>query len=150
MSDPPQPDLAASPTGTLAERIEWLIRNRWPAGAQEPKTNVEIAAAIQAATGEKISGANFWKLRSGRADNPTLRTIEALSSFFRVPVGFFGEGKEAELIGDQVALLTLLRESGITGTALRSLVDMSPESRQMIAEMIASVARREGQRGGEG
>lgn len=53
----------------------------------------------------------------------------------------------AESIGGQVALLTLLRDSGITGTALRSLADLSPESREMIAEMIASAAKRERKRG---
>jgi hypothetical protein len=67
-----------------------------------------------------------------------------------LPIGYFGEGEEAESIAGQVALLTLLRDSGVTGAALHSLADLSEPSRQMIIEMIASAARMEGkQRGGE-
>ena len=133
--------------GSLGERIEWLIANRWPSGVPVPQTNNGIGEAITAATGEKVSGANVWNLRTGRSVNPTLKTLAALARFFRVPIGYFGEGEEAESIGGQVALLTLLRDSGITGTALRSLADLSSESRQMIAEMIASAAKRERKRG---
>jgi len=63
-----------------------------------------------------------------------------------VPIGYFGEDEEAESIGDQVALLALLRDAGITRAALRSLVDLSGESRQMITEMIESAARMEQRR----
>jgi transcriptional regulator with XRE-family HTH domain len=134
--------------GSLGERIEWLIANRWPADAPVPQTNNDIGAAVTAATGEKVSGANIWNLRTGRSVNPTLKTLAALAKFFGVPIGYFSENQEeAESIGGQVALLTLLRDSGITGTALRSLVDLTPESREMIAEMIASAAKRERKRG---
>ena len=44
----------------------------------------------------------------------------------------------------------MLRDSGVTGTALHSLADLSEPSRQMIVEMIASAARMESkQREGE-
>jgi transcriptional regulator with XRE-family HTH domain len=128
---------------TLAGKVEWLIRHMWPDGAPPPKTNAGAAAAITAATGEEMSSTSIWKLRTGRGDNPTLKTLTALSAFFKVPVGYFGEGEDAESAGDQAALLALLREKGITRAALRSLADLSPDSRQMIAEMIESVARRE-------
>jgi transcriptional regulator with XRE-family HTH domain len=134
--------------GSLGERIEWLIANRWPADVPLPQTNNGIGTAITAATGEKVSGANIWNLRTGRSVNPTLKTLAALAKFFRVPLGYFSDDpEEAESSGGQVALLTLLNDSGITGTALRSLVDLSEESRTMIAEMIASAAKRERKRG---
>src|SRR5579863_5412928 len=80
-----------------------------------------------------------------------LKTLGTLSRFFKVPIGYFGEGEEAESIAGQVALLTLLRDAGVTGAALHSLAGLSEPSRQMIIEMIASAARMEGkQRGGEG
>lgn len=134
-------------TGSLGERIEWLIANRWPAEVPLPQTNNGIGQAITAATGEKVSGANIWNLRTGRSVNPTLKTLAALSRFFRVPLGYFGEAEEADSAGGQVALQALLQDSGITGTALRSLAGLSPESRQMIAEMITSAAKRERKRG---
>ena len=87
---------------------------------------------------------------TGRAGNPALKTFGSLSRFFKVPIGYFGEGEEAESIAGQVALLTLLRDAGVTGTALHSLAGLSEPSRQMIIEMIASAARMEArQRGGE-
>jgi len=142
-AEPKEPAL-----GSLGERIEWLIANRWPADVQVPQTNNGIGTAITEATGEKISGANIWNLRTGRTANPTLKTLTALSRFFKVPIGYFSEDPdEAESIGGQLALQALLQDAGITGTALRSLADMSPESRQMIAEMIDSVAKRERKRG---
>jgi transcriptional regulator with XRE-family HTH domain len=152
MGDPAEPGAGSPATGTLAERVEWLVRNRWPAGAPRPRKdqNDEIAEAIRTVTGEDISYTTVWKLRTGRADNPTLKTLGTLAKFFKVPIGYFGDGEEAESIAGQVALLTLLRDAGVTGAALHSLADLSEPSRQMIIEMIASAARMEArQRGGE-
>ena len=136
------------PERTLAEKVEWLIQHMWPAEAPPPKTNADAAAAITAATGEELSSTAIWKLRTGRGDNPTLKTLTALSRFFKVPVGFFGEGEEAELLGDQAALLTMLREKGVTRAVLRSLSNLSTEGRQIVTDMIESVARMEKQRAG--
>jgi transcriptional regulator with XRE-family HTH domain len=152
MSDPVEPGAGSPVTGTLAERVEWLIRNRWPAEAPRPRKdqNDEIAEAIKTVTGEDVSYTTVWKLRTGRADNPTLKTLGTLAKFFKVPIGYFGDDEEAESIAGQVALLTLLRDSGVTGAALHSLADLSEPSRQMIIEMIASAARMEArQRGGQ-
>jgi transcriptional regulator with XRE-family HTH domain len=126
---------------SLAEKIEWLIQHMWPADAPAPKTNVDAAEAISAATGEEMSSTSVWKLRTGRGNNPTFKTLMAFAAFFRVPFGYFGEGEDAELIGDQVALLALLREKGVTRAALRSLVELSPQSRQMVMDMIDSATR---------
>ena len=151
MSDPVQPGSGDPATGTLAERVEWLVRNRWPAEAPRPRKdqNEEIAEAIRTVTGEDISNTTVWKLRTGRADNPTLKTLATLSRFFKVPIGYFGEGEEAESIAGQVALLTLLRDAGVTGTALHSLAGLSEPSRQMIIQMIASAARMEAKQRGK-
>jgi transcriptional regulator with XRE-family HTH domain len=127
---------------TLGEKIEWLIQHMWPEGAAPPRTNADIAAAITAATGEEMSSTSIWKLRTGRGDNPTQRTLTALATFFKVPVGYFFEGEEAEQATEQVALLALMREKG-TGATLRSLAGISSRGRRHIAEMIESVARME-------
>jgi transcriptional regulator with XRE-family HTH domain len=146
----PQDPAIGRPGRSLAEKTEWLIQNMWPPDVPEAKTNAEIADAIRKATGEDLSYTAIWKLRTGRGDNPTLRTLTALATFFKVPISYFGEGEEAESVGDQVALLALLRESGVSRTALRSLVELSGESRQMITEMIESAARMERRRSQDG
>jgi transcriptional regulator with XRE-family HTH domain len=137
------------PERPLAEKVEWLIQHMWPADAQPPRTNADVAEAITAATGEELSSTGVWKLRTGRGDNPTLKTLTALARFFKVPVGYFGEGEEAESIADNAVLAAMLREKGITRAALRSLGELSSESRQMITEMIESAARMEQRRSGK-
>jgi hypothetical protein len=135
---------------TLAERIEWLIRNMWPADQPPPRTNTEIAQAVTRTTGEEISSTGFWKLRTGRGENPTLKTLTSFSQFFRVPIGFFGDDPEqAEEIGDNLALLVLLRDKGVTRQQLRSFAGLSSKSRRMILDLIDSAARIEQQPGQE-
>lgn len=133
---------------TLAEKVEWLIDHMWPSDAPPARTNAEAAEAISAATGVEMSSTSIWKIRTGRGPNPTLKTLVALAEFFKVPFAYFGPGEDAETAGDQVALLALLREKGFPGSSLRELAAMSPESRQMVAEMISSAARMEQRRGG--
>jgi transcriptional regulator with XRE-family HTH domain len=147
VSESVEPGQEGPTAGTLGERVEWLIQHRWPADAPRPSKaqSDEVAAAIREATGEDISRATVWNLRSGAAKNPTLKTIATLAKFFSVPISYFGEGEEAEAAAEQVALLTLLRDSGVTGTALHSLASLSPSTRQMIIEMIASAHRMEAQ-----
>jgi len=131
---------------TLAERIEWLIQHMWSADRPSPRTNADIAGAITEVTGEEISATGFWKLRTGRGENPTFKTLASFSQFFKVPFGFFGDDpEEAEGIGDQLALLVLLREKGVSRRQLRSFAGLSNNSRRMILDMIGSAARIEGQ-----
>jgi ESX-1-secreted protein regulator len=73
--------------------------------------------AILAATGEELSSTGIWKLRTGRGDNPTLKTLTALA--------------------------TLLREGGVSRASLRTFADLPAPGRQMVEETIESVARME-------
>jgi hypothetical protein len=127
-----------SPAGTLAERIEWLIASMWPKDAPPPRTNAEAARAISAATGTELSHTGLWKLRTGRTDNPTLKTITALAAFFRVPPAYLTGGPDADEIAGQLTLLVRLRELGISGTALRALAELPEESRRAVLAIIAA------------
>ncbi|TYB43271.1 XRE family transcriptional regulator [Actinomadura chibensis] len=132
-----------SPGASLAEKVEWLIQNLWPADAEPPRNNVDAAAAVARATGEDISSTTVWKLRTGRQENPQLKTLTALATFFGVPIGFFGFPSEAEPIGEDLTLKAIRRdvESGvIRPEVLRALVDLSPEARWVVDEMILSAA----------
>jgi transcriptional regulator with XRE-family HTH domain len=133
-----------SPSASLADKVEWLIRTMWPAGAVPAKNNVEVAAAITAATGEEISSTTVWKLRTGRQDNPQLRTLIALATFFGVPLGYFGFATEARPIDDDLTIKALHRElhaETISRDVLRAFVDLSPETRWVVDEMIFAVSR---------
>jgi transcriptional regulator with XRE-family HTH domain len=139
-----------SPSATLADKIEWLIQNMWPTDAPPPRNNVEAAAAIAEATGEEISSTTVWKLRTGRQENPQLRTLTQLATFFGVPIGYFGFAAESEPIDDDLtakALLRELRDGGIRRDVLRALVDLSPDVRWVVDAMILAAANADREHG---
>jgi transcriptional regulator with XRE-family HTH domain len=102
------------------------------------------AGAISAATGTDLSHTALWSLRTGRVGNPTLKTIHALAKFFHVPPSYFTDDPESEAVAEQIALLTLLRDAGITGTALRALSGLDPDTRRAVTEMLARAAAAHG------
>jgi ESX-1-secreted protein regulator len=130
--------------GAMAPKIEWLIRHMWPRDVDLPRTDEGVAKAIREITGEpQISRTTIWKLRSGRTENPTFRTLRAIATFFRIPISYFGDDEEADKIKEQLERLALFRDAGISRVMLRTLADLSPEGQKMIGEMIESVARME-------
>jgi transcriptional regulator with XRE-family HTH domain len=137
------------PGPTLGEKIEWLIRHRWPDDAPPPATNADVAAAVLAATGEELSSTGIWKLRTGRGDNPTLKTLTALASFFSVPIGYFGEDEDAAVLGDQAAVAALLRDNGVSRAALRAFANLSEPGQRVVEDLIESMARMERERAEE-
>jgi transcriptional regulator with XRE-family HTH domain len=133
---------------TLGEKIGWLIGHKWPPDAAPPRTSDEVARAISAATGTAISGTAVWKLQTGRNENPTLKTLTILATFFAVPLGFFGHDDDAAQIGEAIGLLSLLRQRDITGSVLLTLADLSAGNRLLISEMIQTADRIEQQQTG--
>jgi transcriptional regulator with XRE-family HTH domain len=136
------------PPQTLADKVNWLIDNAHPAG-RGPYSNAEVAALIEKVTGEQYSHTTIWKLRNGQATNPQMRLIEALARTFGVPPAFFFNGyddEQAGLLREQVELLALVRDAGVTGAQLRALLELSPGARQAVADLIEHTARNEARR----
>jgi transcriptional regulator with XRE-family HTH domain len=73
----------------------------------QPRTNADAAAAM---TGVELSSTGFWKLPTGRGDNPQFDTLTAFARLFGVPLGFFGDEEDAEVLGDQAALAALISQ----------------------------------------
>ena len=141
-----------TPSALLADRIEWLIQNAWPTDAPPPRNNIETAAAIAAATGEDISSTTIWKLRTGRQDNPQMKTLTALTTFFSVPFGYFGYAPEAQPIDTDLttrALICELTAGTIRPDVLRALIDLPDEARWAVDTMILAIANSGQQRGGK-
>jgi transcriptional regulator with XRE-family HTH domain len=142
------PDEAAAGTEstpvlrTLADKVNWLIDRAHPAG-RGPFTNTEVADLIKDATGEEVSYTTIWKLRNGQAQNPQKRLIEALARTFGVPPAFFFDdySEQAGLLQEQVELLALVRDARITGAQLRAILELSPQARQAIADLVEATAR---------
>lgn len=112
-----------------------------PAG-RGPYSNDEVAAAIQEQGGPTISGTYIWLLRKGQRDNPTKKHLEALASFFGVPVAYFFEDEIATQLAPQLDLLAALRDSSVREIALR-VAELSPGSLDAIRGMIEQVSQLE-------
>ena len=136
------------PLQTLADKVNWLIDNAHPAG-RGPYSNAEVAALIEKVTGEQYSHTTIWKLRNGQATNPQMRLIEALARTFGVPSAFLFsdyDDEQAGLLREQVELLALVRDAGVTSAQLRALLELSPGARQAVADLIEHTARTEARR----
>ena len=133
---------------TLADKVNWLIERAHPAG-RGPYSNNEVAELIKGVTGEEVSYTTIWKLRNGQAKNPQMRVIEALAKTFGVPPAFFFDDydeKQAGLLQEQVELLALIRDAHINTAQLRTILSLSDEARQAVADLIEITARNETRR----
>jgi transcriptional regulator with XRE-family HTH domain len=132
----------------LADRIDALFRVvRRP--NREQYSHEEVARACREATGESFSATYLWQLRTGRRGNPTKRHLEALAKFFDVPVVYFFDDEQGDVIAKQLELLDALRDAEVRSVALRA-VNLSPEGMGTISDMIDVIARREKGAGGAG
>ena len=126
---------------TLADKVNWLIDRAHPAG-RGPYSNSEIAALITKTTGEDVSYTTIWKLRNGQAQNPQKRLIEALAKTFGVPPAFFFDDydEQAGLLQEQIELLALVRDARISNAQLRAILELSPQARQAIVNLVEATA----------
>ncbi len=123
---------------TLAEKVNWLIDHARPAG-RGPLSNAEVVALIEKVTGEVFSHTTIWKLRNGQSRNPQKRLIDALARTFGVPSAYFFEDydeRQAGLLEEQVEMLAVIRDAGITSFQMRAVAALTPEARQSMAELI--------------
>jgi transcriptional regulator with XRE-family HTH domain len=113
------------------------------AAGRGPFSNNEVAALIKDATGEEASYTTIWKLRNGQAQNPQKRLIEALARTFGVPPAFFFDdySEQAGLLREQVELLALVRDARISSAQLRAILELSPQARQAITDLVQATAR---------
>ena len=133
---------------TLADKVNWLIDRAHPAG-RGPYSNNEVAALIEKTTGEPVSYTTIWKLRNGQATNPQKKLIEAMARTFGVPAAFFFDDYDENktgLLQEQVELLALIRDARINAFELRALLKLSPEAREVLADLVAVTARVEARR----
>lgn len=104
---------------TLAGRLDHLFRVVHPRNRGE-YTYEEVAQALRAAGGPTISASYIWQLRKGVKDNPTKHHLEALATFFGVPVAYFFDDSDEGEIDQQLELLAALRDSNVRNVALRA------------------------------
>ena len=143
-----QPAEGGAPLRTLADKVNWLIDHAHPVG-RGPYSLQELSDLIQRATGEEVSYTTIWKLRNGQAQNPQKRVIEALAKTFGVPPAFFFDDydpRAAGLLQEQVEMLALIRDSGITAIQLRAIAALPDDARQAVVNLIEATTRAENRR----
>jgi transcriptional regulator with XRE-family HTH domain len=102
-----------TPAACLSQADRWISR----------AAGTTIAGLAGKVTGEQFSHTTIWKLRNGQAANPQMRLIEALARTFGVPPAFsFSDydDQQAGLLREQVELLALVRDTGVTSAQLRA------------------------------
>jgi transcriptional regulator with XRE-family HTH domain len=133
------------PLKTLGDKVNWLIEQAHPAG-RGPLSNAEVCFQIHRVTGEEFSTTTIWKLRNGQQTNPQLRVIQALATTFGVEPAFFFEDYDEDKLGllrEQVELLALVRDAGITSAEFRAILGMDAAGRKAVAGLIGRAARSE-------
>jgi len=134
-----EPDAAAR---SLAQKIDYLFRTVHPSGRGE-YSNAEVAAALQSAGGPTISATYVWMLRTGKRDNPTMKHLEALASFFQVPPAYFFDDEASSRISEELATLAAMRDAGVRSIALRAN-GLSPQVLSSIRGMLDHARALEG------
>ncbi|MGH3123208.1 MAG: hypothetical protein ACRDND_19625 [Streptosporangiaceae bacterium] len=138
-------DAGRQPLRTLADKVSWLMQHAHGAG-RGPLSVADTCRLIYKVTGEEISNTTLWKLSNGQQANPQLRVIKALATTFGVePAFFFDDYDEGKLglLQDQVELLALVRDAGITSAELRTILGMDSAGRQALAGLIGRAVRAE-------
>lgn len=135
-------DRADLPAGSLAARLDRLFSVVRP--PHKPEFSYEdVASAVREAGGPTISATYVWQLRTGVRDNPTVRHLEALASFFDVSPAYFLDDDVAARIDAELELLAALRRAGVRRLALRAS-DLSSASVESITSMVERVRQLEG------
>ena len=132
---------------TLADKVNWLIDQARPADGG-PLSNADVCRMVLKVTGEEFSVTTIWKLRNGQQVNPQMRVIQALATTFGVEPAFFFAGYDEGKLGlvrEQVELLALVRDAGITSAEFRAILGMDAAGRRAIAGLIGRAARAEAQ-----
>ncbi|WP_416484266.1 helix-turn-helix domain-containing protein [Streptomyces sp. CL12] len=129
---------------TLAARLDHLFKTVHPKD-RGPYSYEEVASEIKRRGGPTISASYIWQLRTGGKDNPTKRHLEALSTFFGVPVAYFFDDEESRHIEAEIDALAALRDAGVRSLAVRAS-GLSDKSLQIIGDVIDRARELEGLR----
>ncbi|WP_394621444.1 helix-turn-helix domain-containing protein [Lentzea sp. JNUCC 0626] len=126
----------------LADRLGYLFRSIRESGERE-YSNEDVAEAITRDQGVTISASYIWYLRTGQRDNPTLKHLTALATFFGVPPAYFFDDAVREQVEGEIALVTALKDNGVREVAMRAS-GLSDKSLDTITEVINRVRELEG------
>lgn len=104
----PQED---SPVGdSFAERLDFLCTHD-PRG---PFSNPQVVRMLEEQGLPSFSDTYMWQLRTGRADNPTKKHMDALADLFGVPKDYWSSSATATVMNSMITRLNGLKDAGAT------------------------------------
>lgn len=127
---------------TFSDRLNQLFATVYPRG-RGPHTLQEVADAINAEGADRISPSYLSQLRSGKKDNPSSKTIDALARFFKVRPDFFFDTEYARHMEADLEALAKLRDAGVQRIAARSF-DLTPQNRAALETMVEALRTSQG------
>jgi transcriptional regulator with XRE-family HTH domain len=121
----------------IAERLDLLFRTVTKEGGKEYSYR-----EIEELAGGAITSTSIWKIRTGRTRNPSLKTLQALSAAFEVPVAYFFIEEVTE--DDIPAYLQQYRDEKMVEQIALRAKDLDDNGKQAILDMINYVRRVQG------
>jgi len=116
---------------SFADKLSYLIKTVHPPDRGSYSYR-EIAAGIADHPGA-MTAAHINQLTIGKQPHPRIHHVEALASFFGVPVTYFFD--DAAQIADQITLITVWRDTEARRIAER-VVELSPRDRNTVTTLI--------------
>jgi transcriptional regulator with XRE-family HTH domain len=121
----------------IAERLDLLFRTVTKEGGKEYSYR-----EIEELAGGAITSTSIWKLRTGRTQNPSLKTLQALGTAFQVPVSYFFVEEVTE--DDIPAHLQQYHDEKMVEQIALRAKDLDDNGKQAILDMINYVRRVQG------
>jgi ESX-1-secreted protein regulator len=121
---------------SFAGKLAYLIETVHPPD-RGPYSYREIAAGIADHPGA-MTAAHINQLVSGKQPHPRIHYVEALASFFGVPVTYFFDDDAAAQIADQITQLSAWRDTEARHIAER-VVELNPRDRNTVTNLIDSM-----------
>jgi transcriptional regulator with XRE-family HTH domain len=125
---------------SLAERINQAFETLHPAD-RGPYTNTEVAEwCAKNGHGDTSISVNYIAaLRSGSRNNPTLRHLRALASFFQIPASYFIEdGEYSDEIFADLQLVAAMRDADVRQIAARAM-NLDPSMRSWLRDTVSGL-----------
>jgi transcriptional regulator with XRE-family HTH domain len=118
---------------SFADKLSYLIQTVHPP-ERGSYSYREIAAGIADHPGA-MTAAHINQLAIGKQPHPRIHHVEALASFFGVPVTYFFDDDAAAQIADQITQITVWRDTEARRIAER-VVELKPRDRNTVANLI--------------
>lgn len=127
----------------LAARLNYLFTHVRPPGEDREYSGREVVAAVNAA-GTDLSASHLSQLRRGVKENPTLKVLQAIATFFDVRVAYLLDDPEAVCeVESKVALRAAMTDAKVQDVVHR-VAGLNARQQAAVNELLADIIRSHG------